>query len=191
MECTLNIQTRQTRPCCGLSTDVGITLYRLQRMWLVERHPQKNPYPVWELPGTGVGGFNPQLMSSTPLVVLLYLSWGGVRNNPHRSQLQTLICHHIPQVIEHCHCCQAYVPFPQSEKDASCSCSASLQNTFWPNADFSCIKYQCIANLNRYSMVLDLRGLLSRIALCQRVRSVITRTRYINVLTYLLTYLHQ
>ena len=144
-------------------------------------------HPVWELPGGGLG-VQPPVNVFNPLVVLLCLSW-AVRNNPHRSQLQTLICHHIPQVIEHCHCCQAYVPFPQSEKDASCSCSASLQNTFWPNADFSCIKYQCIANLNRYSMVLDLRGLLSRIALCQRVRSVITRTRYINVLTYLLTYI--
>ena len=32
-----------------------------------------------------VGGSTPQLMSSTPLVVLLCLSW-GVRNNPHRSR---------------------------------------------------------------------------------------------------------
>ena len=31
--------------------------------------------------------------------------------------------------------------------------------------------------------------LLTHVALCQRVRSVITRTRYINVLTYLLTYI--
>jgi len=139
----------------------------------------------------GAGGFNPQLMSSTPLVELFCLSW-GVRNNPHRSQLQTLICHHIPQVIEPCHCCQAYVPYPQSAKDASCSCSccAFPQNTFWASADFSCIKYQCIANLNRYSMLWDLRGaysescifhlsgptslptclLLTHVALCQRVR---------------------
>ena len=33
--------------------------------------------------------------------------------------------------------------------------------------------------------------LLTHVALCQRVRGVIARTRYINVLTYLLTYLHQ
>jgi len=39
----------------------------------------------------------------------------------------------------------------QSAKDASCSCSAISQNTFWASADFSCIKYQCIVNLNRYS----------------------------------------
>jgi len=33
---------------------------------------------VWELPGRGFGGFKtPQLMSSTPLVVLLCLSWGS------------------------------------------------------------------------------------------------------------------
>ena len=50
-------------------------------------------------------------------------------------------------------------------------------------------------------MVLDLRGptnkptslptclLLTHVALCQRVRGVITRTRCINVLTYLLTYI--
>ena len=31
--------------------------------------------------------------------------------------------------------------------------------------------------------------LLSHVALCQRVRGVIARTRYINVLTYLLTYI--
>ena len=31
--------------------------------------------------------------------------------------------------------------------------------------------------------------LLTRVALCQRVRGVIARTRYINVLTYLLTYI--
>jgi len=43
--------------------------------------------------------------------------------------------------------------------------------------------------------IFDLRGptslstclLLTHIALCQRVRGVIARTRYINVLTYLLT----
>ena len=41
---------------------------------------------MWELPGGGGGGGStPQLMSSTPLVVLLCLSW-GVRNNPHRSR---------------------------------------------------------------------------------------------------------
>ena len=80
-----------------------------------------------------VNAFNP------PIVVLLYLSW-GIRNNPHRSQLQTLICHHIPQVIEPCHCCQADVPYPQCGKDASCSCNAFSQNTFWASADFSCIK---------------------------------------------------
>ena len=33
--------------------------------------------------------------------------------------------------------------------------------------------------------------LLTHVALCQRVRCVIARTRYINVLTYLLTYLRQ
>ena len=49
-------------------------------------------------------------------------------------------------------------------------------------------------------MVLDVRGptmptslptclLLTHVALCQRVRSVVARTRYINVLTYLLTYI--
>ena len=49
-------------------------------------------------------------------------------------------------------------------------------------------------------MVLDVRGptmptslptclLLTHVALCQRVRSVVARTRYINVLTDLLTYL--
>ena len=60
----------------------------------------------------GVGGSTPQLFNVfNPLVVLLCLSWGGVRNNPHGSQLQTLICHHIPQVIEPCHCCQAYIPY--------------------------------------------------------------------------------
>ena len=31
--------------------------------------------------------------------------------------------------------------------------------------------------------------LLTHVALCQRVRGVIARTRYINVLTYLLTYI--
>ena len=147
-------------------------------------------------------GFNPPVNVFNPpphLVVLLCLSW-RVRNNPHRSQLQTLICHHIPQVIEPCHCCQAYVPYSQSAKDASCSCSAFSQNTFWASADFSCIKYQCIVNLNRYSMMLDFRGptkatslptclLLTHVALCQRVRGAIARTRYINVLTYLLTYI--
>jgi len=33
--------------------------------------------------------------------------------------------------------------------------------------------------------------LVTHVALCQRVRCVIARTRYINVLTYLLTYLLQ
>jgi len=35
----------------------------------------------------GVGGFNPpqvNVFNPLPLVVLLCLSWGGVRNNPHR-----------------------------------------------------------------------------------------------------------
>jgi len=80
------------------------------------------------------GGFNPPVNVFNPLVVLFCLSWGGVRNSPHGSQLQTLICHHIPQVIEPCRCCQAYVPYPQSAKDASCSCSAFSQNTFWASA---------------------------------------------------------
>jgi len=113
--------------------------------------------PVWELPGGRGGGFNPPVTVFNPLSCAS-LPLMGVRNNPHRSQLQTLICHHISQVIEPCHCCQAYVPYPQSAKDASCSCSAFSQNTFWASADFSCIKCQCIANLNRYSMVLDLTG---------------------------------
>ena len=55
-----------------------------------------------------VNVFNPPSCASLPVL------GGGVRNNPHRSQLQTLICHHFPQVIEPCHCCQAYVPYPQS-----------------------------------------------------------------------------
>ena len=50
-----------------------------------------------------VNVFNPPSCASLPVL--------GVRNNPHRSQLQTLICHHIPQVIEPCHCCHAYVPY--------------------------------------------------------------------------------
>ena len=86
--------------------------------------------------------FNPPSCASFPVL--------GVRNTPPpRSQLQTLIRHHIPQVIEPCHCCQPYVPYPQSAKDASCSCIAFSQTTFWASVDFSCIKYQCIANLNR------------------------------------------
>ena len=71
--------------------------------------------------GIAGGGFNPPVNVFNPPHILC-LSW-GVRNNPHRSQLQTLICHHIPQVIKPCHCCQAYVPYPQSAKDVSCSCS--------------------------------------------------------------------
>jgi len=72
----------------------------------------KQQAPRTSVRSDGVGawglGNSPQLMSSTPPpVVLLCLSW-GVRNNTHRSQLQTLIWHHIPQVIEPCHCCQAY-----------------------------------------------------------------------------------
>ena len=70
---------------------------------------------VWELPR---GGYPPVNVFNL-LVVLLCLSW-GVRNSPHRSQLQTLICHHIPQVIEPCHCCQAYVPYPQSVRVTRC-----------------------------------------------------------------------
>jgi len=81
-----------------------------------------SPPPVWELPGGWGGGrstpvnvFNPPSCASLHVL--------GVRNNPHRSQLQTLMCPHIPQVIEPCHCCQAYVHYPQSA-DANCSCSA-------------------------------------------------------------------
>jgi len=53
-----------------------------------------------------VNVFNPPSCTSLPVL-------GQGRNNPIRSQVQTLICHHIPQVIEPCHYCQAYVPYPQ------------------------------------------------------------------------------
>ena len=78
--------------------------------------------------GRGWGaGSTSQLMSATPLVVLLCLSWGSETSPPPRSQLQTLICHHIPQVIEPCHCCQAYVPYPQSYSYCVCTVIIQLQ----------------------------------------------------------------
>ena len=44
-------------------------------------------------------------------------------------------------------------------------------------------------SLQRSPSAANLFILLTHVALCQRVRDVIARTRYINVLTYLLTYI--
>ena len=119
-----------------------------------------------ELPGGGgLGGStpSPQLMSSTPLVVLRCLSW-VVRNNHYRSQLQTLylpsystsyrtlsLLSSIRTLPTKCPCNEMFLAVNKTKLmpvcdtyHLFCMSSSSSMKSSWTLPVISCTDYVCV-----------------------------------------------